>query len=62
LEIAVYGLATDAFDRTEPSKASSMIRRIERAQRPHCALQPRQAYTWLTRGGFAGLAMTDRSD
>jgi hypothetical protein len=28
-----------------------MMRRMVRAQRPHCALQPRQPYTWLVERG-----------
>jgi hypothetical protein len=30
-----------------------MIRRMVRAHRPHCALQPRQPYTWPAVRGFA---------
>jgi len=36
-----------------PAIASSMIRRMVRAQRPHCALQPRQPYTCPGERGFA---------
>jgi hypothetical protein len=35
-----------------------MIFRIVRAQRPHCALQPRQPYTWpVVRGADAVTAL-----
>ena len=33
--------------------ASSMIRRMVVAQRPHCGLQPRQPYTWPAVRGAA---------
>jgi predicted RNA polymerase sigma factor len=42
--------------------ASSMMRRIVRAQRPHCGLHPRHPYTWLAVAGRAGaLSRADRT-
>ena len=39
-----------------------MMRRMVRAQRPHCGLQPRQPYTWLAVAGRAGaLSRADRT-
>jgi len=38
------------------AKASFMMRRMVRAQRPHCGLQPRQSYTWPVVRGVASLA------
>jgi hypothetical protein len=42
--------------------ASSMMRLIVRAQRPHCGLQPRQPYTWpAVRGGKSDPARAVRT-
>jgi len=49
----LQAVAQDADSWDVDSSASSMIRRMVRAQRPHWALQPRQPYTWLVERGFA---------
>ena len=44
-----------------PASASSMIRLMVRAHRPHWALQPRQPYTWLAVRGASGAATALRT-
>jgi len=42
--------------------ASFMMRRMVRAHRPHCGLQPRQSYTWpVVRGAALGVDSVART-
>ena len=46
----------------QAARLSSMMRRMVRAQRPHCGLHPRQPYTWFAVAGRAGAAsIADRT-